>query len=170
MSKGQSARMVTMLVIAVILVLSVWGYGTEIGKVINPIEYTDDVNIDGADFTGIMNLLVAGTNGFLSFIIGIPYCILMFVISLVLLLPWGLVVAIKKSRIAPVELQVAIGTYISVILISLIMGLVGARCNGIIIILALNLVVTVMFGLLCILPYWLAYRRCKKAEMNYYES
>lgn len=47
MTKGQIARMVTMIVIAVVLVLSVWGYGSEIGKVVNPIEYSSDVNIDG---------------------------------------------------------------------------------------------------------------------------
>ena len=43
MSKGQIARMVTMIVIAVVLVLSVWGYGSEIGKVINPVDYASDV-------------------------------------------------------------------------------------------------------------------------------
>ncbi len=167
MTKGQIIRMVTMLVIAVVLVLSVWGYGSEIGKIVNPIEYTDDVNIDGADFTTLANVGIAGANGFLGFIVGLGYCIAMFIIALVLLLPWGLVVAIKKSVIAPVELNVAIGTYIGVVVLSLIMGLVGARLNGVIIILALTVVVAIMFGLLCFLPYWLAYRRCKKAEMNY---
>lgn len=167
MSKGQIARMITMIVIAIVLVLSVWGYGSEIGKVINPIEYTDDVNIDGADFTGIMNFFVAGANGLVGFVIGIIYCVILFVMALVLLLPWCLVVAIKKSVIAPVELTVAIGTYIGVIFLSLLMGLIGARFNGVLIILSLTGVVAIMFGLLCILPYWLAYRRCKKAEMDY---
>ncbi len=167
MSKGQIARMVTMIVIAVVLVLSVWGYGSEIGKVINPVDYASDVYIDGADVTGIMNFFVAGANGVVGFVIGITYCIIMFVMALVLLLPWCLVVAIKKSVIAPVELTVAIGTYIGVIFLSLLMGLIGARFNGVLIILSLTGVVAIMFGLLCILPYWLAYRRCKKAEMDY---
>ncbi len=167
MSKGQIARMVTMILIALVLVLSVWGYGYEVGNVINPIEYTDHVNIDGADFTGIANLLVAGTNGLVGVMIGLVYCIIIFFISLVLLLPWGLVVGIKKSEIAPVELKVATGTYIGVVFLSFVMGLIGARFGGILIILSLTLVVAVMFGLLCFLPYWLAYRRCKKAEMNY---
>lgn len=167
MTKGQIARMVTMILIAVVLILAVWGYGREVGNVINPIEYADDVNIDGADFTGIMNFFVAGTNIFFGLIIAIPYCIILFVISFVLLLPWGLVVGLKKSEIAWVELPVAIGTYIGTVLFSLIMGLVGARFSGILVILLLTLVVAIMFGLLCFLPYWLAYRRCKKAEMNY---
>lgn len=167
MSKGQIARMVTMIVIAVVLVLSVWGYGSEIGKVINPVDYASDVYIDGADATGIMNFFIAGANGVVGFVIGITYCIIMFVMALVLLLPWCLVVAIKKSVIAPVELKVAIGTYIGVIFLSLLMGLIGARFNGVLIILSLTGVVAIMFGLLCILPYWLAYRRCKKAEMDY---
>ena len=167
MSKGQIARMVTMILIALLLVLAVWGYGVEVGKMMNPIEYADDVNIDGADFTGIMNLLVAGTNGRVGLIIGILYCIVLFIISLVLLLPWCLVVIIQKSKIAPVELNVAVGTYIGMVFLSLIMGFVGARFSGLLIILLLTLVVAIMFGLLCFLPYWLAYRRCKKAEMNY---
>ena len=167
MSKGQIVRMVTMILIGVILVLSVFGYGMEIGKVINPIDYASDVNIDGADFTGITNLLVAGTNGFVALIVGGSYCFILFVIALVLLLPWGLVVAVKKSVIAPVELNVAIGTYIGVVALSFIMGLIGSRLSGVLIILAMTAVVVIMFGLLCFLPYWLAYRRCKKAEMNY---
>ncbi|MBE5885410.1 MAG: hypothetical protein E7284_03300 [Lachnospiraceae bacterium] len=167
MNKGQIVRMVTMIVIAVILVLSVWGYGSEIGKVINPIDYASDVNIDGADFTGVTNVLVVGTNVFVGFIMGMTYFIAIFIISLILLLPWGLVVAIKKSKIAPVELKVAIGTGIGATVLSLIMGLIGARFNGVLIVLVMALIVAIMFGLLCILPYWLAYRRCKKAEMTY---
>ena len=167
MSKGQIARMVTMLLIALILVLSVWGYGSEIGKVVNPVEYASDVYIDGADATGILNLFIAGANGFVGVIIAIFYCIFLGVIALILLLPWCLVVAIKKPVIAAVEIKVAIGTYIGVVVLSFIMGLVGARLNGALVILALTAVVAIMFGLMCILPYWLVYRRCKKEEMNY---
>lgn len=167
MSKGQIARMVTMIVIAVILVLLVWVCGYEIVKVVNPIDYSSNVNIDGADFTGIMNFFVAITNGFMSILIGMTYCMVLCTIALVLLLPWCLVVALKEAKIASVELKVAIGTYIGVVLLSLIMGLVGAHFSCFIAIFALTLVVAIMFGLLCILPYWLAYRRSKKAEMNY---
>ena len=46
MTKRQIARMATMIIIAALLVLSVWGYSCEIGKVINPIDYASDVNID----------------------------------------------------------------------------------------------------------------------------
>lgn len=167
MSRGQIIRMVTMLIIALLLVLSVWGYGSEIRTVINPIEYADDVYIDGADATWLVNLMVAGGNGLIGVVAGIIYCLILFIIALVLLLPWCLVVAIKKSQIAPVELKVAIGTYIGVVVLSLIMGLIGAHFKGVLIILAMTVIVAIMFGLLCVLPYWLAYRRCKKAEMNY---
>ncbi len=167
MTKGQIARMVTMILIALLLVLAVWGYGTEIGKVVKPIEYADNVNVDGADFTGIMNLLVAGTNGLVGLVIGLSYCIVLSIIALVLLLPWGLIVGLKKSEIAPVELNVAVGTFIGVVFLSMVMGFVGAHFSSFLIILLMTLVVAVMFGLLCFLPYWLAYRRCKKAEMNY---
>ena len=167
MSKGQIARMAFMLAIAVLLLWSVWGYSRELGNLINPIEYTDDVYIDGSDFTGIANLMIFGMNGFLGVLTGIGYMICIFIISLVLLLPWGLVVAIKKSVIHPVELRVAIGTYIGVSILSLVMGLIGAHFCGVLVVTGMTLVVIIMFGLLCVLPYWFAYRRSKKAEMDY---
>jgi len=167
MSKGQIARMVTMLVIAVVLVLSVWGYSTELWKLANPIEYADNVYIDGADFTGPTNLVVEATNGFMEFVIMLGYFFVLFVISLVLLLPWCLVVAIKKPVIAPVEFNIAIGTYIGTVVLSLLFGLIGVHFSEVLFVVIMTLIVAIMFGLLCFLPYWMAYRRCKKAEMNY---
>lgn len=167
MSKGQIARMVTMLVIAVVLVLSVWGCNTGLWKLEKPIEYADNVYIDGADFTGPTNLVVEVANGFVGFATMIGYFFVLFVISLVLLLPWCLVVVIKKPVIAPMELKIAIGTYISTAVLSLLLGLIGVHFSEVLFVVITTLIVAIMFGLLCFLPYWMAYRRCKKAEMNY---
>lgn len=166
MSKGQIARIATMLVIAVVLVLSVWGYSTELWKLMNPIEYADNVYIDGADFTGPTNLVVEATNGFVEFVTMVGYCCALFVISLVLLLPWCLVVVIKKSLIAPEELKIATGTYIGMVVLSLLLGLIGVHFSQVLFVVIMTLIVAIMFGLLSFLPYWLAYRRCKKTEMN----
>ncbi len=167
MTKRQIARMVTMILIAILLVLSVWGYSCEIGKVVNTIDYASDVNIDGADFTTLMNGVVFGVNGFLGFIVAMVYCVVLLIIALVLLLPWCLISVRKKSVIAPIELKVAFITYISMLILSVVLGLVGAGLNCLLFVFLLTVVVMIMFGLLCILPYWLAYRRCKEAEMNY---
>ncbi|MBO5342619.1 MAG: hypothetical protein J6A73_08060 [Lachnospiraceae bacterium] len=166
MTKRQIARMVTMIIIAALLVLSVWGYSCEIGKVINPIDYASDVNIDGADFTTLMNGVVFGVNGFLGFIVAVVYCVVLLIIALVLLLPWCLISVRKKSVIAPIELKVAFITYISMFILSVILGLIGAGLNGLLFVLLFAVVVMLVFGLLCVLPYYLADKRCKKAEIE----
>ena len=62
MTKTQKARMITMIIISILLILSVYGYGYEIGKLTYPVDYVSDVNIDSSDFTEIANLLIFGTN------------------------------------------------------------------------------------------------------------
>ncbi len=161
MTKRQIARMVFMLVIAVLLVLSVFGYGYEIGNVMKPLDYASDVTVDGADMTAIVNMMVFGTNGLLGLIISAGYCIAMLIIALVLLLPWRLIAIRKQSVIAPIEMKVVRITYVVMLILSLVLGFVGAQFSSFLSIVALTLVVAVVFGLLCFLPYHQACGRSK---------
>ena len=161
MTKRQIARMVFMLVIAVLLVLSVFGYGYEIGNVMKPLDYASDETVDGADMTAIVNMMVIGTNGLLGLMISAGYCIAMLIIALVLLLTWRLIAIRKQAMIAPIEIIVVRVTYILMLILSLLLGFAGARFSNLLSIVALTLVVAVMFGLLCFLPYCQAYGRSK---------
>ena len=72
-------------------------------------------------------------------------------------------VVIKKSLIAPEELKIVTGTYIGMVVLSLLLGLIGVHFSQVLFVVIMTLIVAIMFGLLCFLPYWLAYRRCRKA-------
>ena len=126
-----------------------------------PLDYASDVTVDGADMTAIVNMMVFGTNGLLGLIISVGYCIAMLIIALVFLLPWRLIAIRKQSVIAPIEIKVVRVTYILMLILSLLLGFVGARFSNLLSIVALTLVVAVMFGLLCFLPYCQAYGRSK---------
>lgn len=169
MTGRQLARLLTMIIISILLIASVFGYGCEIGPVksenLTSTKYVsgdDKVNIDGADFTVIVNVMLFGTKGFLGFIIAITYCIGMFITAMFLLLPWRLIAIRKKSVIAPEEMKAAATAYISVSVLSLLLGFAGAGFSSLFSILALTLVVVAMFGGLCYFPYRSAYRRCNK--------
>ena len=153
MTKRQIARMVFMLGIAILLVLSVFGYGCEIGNVMKPIDYASDVTVDRADMTAIVNMIIFGTNGLLAVITSAVYCMAILIIALVLLLPWRLISIRKQSVIAPIEMKVVRVTYVVMLILSLVFGFVGAQFSSLLSILALTLVVATSFGLLCVLPY-----------------
>ncbi len=167
MSKRQIARMVTMLVIALVLVLAAWKNGYEVGEAMKPLVHYADVPFNPSDPSEQAMALLTGADGILGYAISGAYYLIMFLIAFVLLLPWCLISIRKKSVISPIEMKVAIVTYICVSVLSLVMGLIGAKFTCFLSILALAFAVVHLFGLLCVLPYWLAYRRCKKAEMNY---
>ena len=166
MTKTQKARMITMIIISILLIASVYGYGYEIGKLTYPVDYVSDVNIDSSDFTEIANLLIFGTNSFLGLIYAVVYSIAMLTISLILLLPWRFIAIRKKSIIAPVEMKVVTIAYISVCALSFLLGFVAAEFTSLLIILALTLVVAIMFGLCCYFPYRLAYKKYDKKNEN----
>lgn len=167
MTKRQMARMISMLLISVLLILSVGGYATELVKVMQPAGYVDNVNIDGADFTTVMNVFIFGVDSFIGVILGFVYCIAIFVIALVLLLPWCLIAIRRKSLIDPMEMKVVKITFVCVPVLCLLLGFIGAKFSCFLATLGMTLVVTTMFGLLCFLPYILADIRCRKTEMTY---
>lgn len=169
MTGRQLARLLTMIIISIFLIASVFSHGCEIGFATNEMlpqkEISSDFNIDGADFTGIAKVMLFFGKGFLEFIITMIYCIDMFITAMFLLLPWRLIAIRKKSVIAPEEMKAAATAYIIVSVLSLLLGFAGAGFSSLFSILALTLVVAAMFGGLCYFPYRSAYRRCN-ADRN----
>lgn len=166
MSGKQKVRVLSLLVIVIILMLSILGYASEIRSSMVKIDYAENVNIDGSDFTAITNLFVAGTNGLLQLMVILATGVAMLIISLIFLVPWRLIAIRKNSQIEEIEVQMAKGMFAGFIIISLLAGLVITRFTNILFIAVLVLITAVLLWLLCVIPLKGAYKRTADTNTN----
>ena len=103
----QKARMITLTVIVLYLLYGILAYAWEIRMQTPQIDAVDSMQVDGAEFSRIVNLFVAGTNGFISFITMILSVAAMMLIALFFLVPWRCIAIRKASVIAKEEYKTA---------------------------------------------------------------
>lgn len=123
----QKARVITLAVIVLYLLYGTLAYAWEVRMQTPQIDYVDSMQVDGAEFSGIANLFIAGTNGFVSFLTMILSVIAMFVIALILLVPWRCIAIHKQSVIAKEEYKIAKNVWIGFCASSLLGGVVILR-------------------------------------------
>jgi len=89
----------------------------------------NDINIDGADFTMIFRLMGAGLNSILSlFLYGI-YAVVVFLASLILVIPFRLIGLRKSTELTALEISITKWVFIVGIILSLIVGVIITRCT-----------------------------------------
>lgn len=71
------------------------------------IAYTDSMPVDSSEMAPIANLMIMGTNGFLDFLNMVLSIVAIFIIAVILLVPWRLIAIRKHSVIAEVEKKIA---------------------------------------------------------------
>lgn len=117
-------RIVLFMILHGLICVSVIAYAKEFDAVLKPIEYTSDVYVDGADFSGFVNLLAFGTNGLISIIALIAYCIGMLIISTILIVPFRFIAIRKESLVSDMELKVTKYIIVVGIVLSMIVGII----------------------------------------------
>ncbi len=132
MLRNQKARIISFIGVAIILFFCVAGYAQEIKESGQLIEYTDDVTVDGSDFTGIVNLFTAGTNGMIAGVIMIATCISMFFISIFIMLAWRLIAIRKSSVIHEKEEKISKIVFGCFVVVSLVAGTILAGASNVI--------------------------------------
>ena len=90
----------------VLLLLNILGYANGIKNAQPVIEYVDEVDIDGEDFSPIANLFIGGANGFFQFVTIVFMIFSMLLISLILLVPWRCIAIRKNSIVSETEYKI----------------------------------------------------------------
>ena len=96
-----------LIIISVINCIFTIGYSYEIYDLIKEplIEKTDEMIIDGTDFTAIANLAVTGTNGLIASIITSIYVIITIAVAIILAVIARLIIIKKDSSFEPSEIK-----------------------------------------------------------------
>lgn len=164
LSNRQKVRIISLLIISILLFLSASGYASSIKNAGQQIDYVEDMNVDGSDFSPIANLFIAGTNGFLQFLTSIVAVIAMVVISLILLIPWRLIAIKKDSKISKAEPDIAKAILIIFVIITPITGFIITHFTCAFSILLLTLIPALFLLVLSVLPLKNAYKHIYEKE------
>lgn len=81
LSNRQKARVITLFIISILLFFNATGYVSGIVDAGHQIDYMEDMNVDGSDFSPIANLFILGTNGILQFLTGLLAAAAMIILS-----------------------------------------------------------------------------------------
>lgn len=159
LTSRQKARMLSLLGVMVLLLVLVLIYVGAFANEQQQIQAAENVNVDGADFTPIVNLFVAGANGLLLFAECLAAGLVMMFFSLLLLVPWRCIAIRKGSSATKAELCISLGILAGFAVLSLVVGLVLTRFTMLLLILFLTFIPTVMYLLLGVLPLYLTSKR-----------
>lgn len=159
LTSRQKARMLSLLGVMVLLLALVLMYVGAFANEQQQIQAAENVNVDGSDFTPIVNLFVAGANGLLLFAEYIAAGLVMMFFSLLLLVPWRCIAIRKGSSASKAELSISLGILAGFAVLSLVVGLVLTRFTMLLLILFLTFIPTVMYLLLGVLPLYLTSKR-----------
>lgn len=163
LSNRQKVRVISLLIIAIFLFLSASGYAGSIKNAGQQIDYVEDMDVDGSDFSPIANLFIAGTNGMIQLLTGIVSVIAILVDSLILLIPWRLISIKKDSEISKKEPDIAKAILIIFVIITPVTGFIITHFTYVFFILPLTLIPTLFLLVLAVLP-------LKNAYNNIYEN
>lgn len=159
LTSRQKARMLSLLGVMVLLLALVLMYVGAFANEQHQIQAAENVNVDGSDFTPLVNLFVSGANGLLLFVECLVTGAVMLVFSLILLVPWRCIAIRKGSAVGKAELCISLGILAGFAVLSLVVGLVLTRFTMLLLILFLTFIPTVMYLLLSVLPLYLAGKR-----------
>lgn len=159
LTSRQKARMLSLLGVMVLLLALVLMYVAAFANEQQQIQAAENVNVDGSDFTPLVNLFVSGANGLLLFAECIAAGLVMVFFSLLLLVPWRIIAIKKDSEIAKCELNMSLIILAGFAAAALIIGLIISRFTLLTVILFLEFIPTVIYLLLCVLPLYLAGKR-----------
>ncbi len=159
LSKTQKARILSLFFLNVLLVLNVLGYANGLKNAQPVIEYVDEVEVDGEDFSPIANLFIGSANGFFQFITIVFMIFSMLLISLILLVPWRCIALRKNSIVSEKEYKISLIMFGVFIIISLVSGLAVTRLSNILIVGILVFIPSLLILLFCVLPFRVKYKQ-----------
>ena len=148
----QKARLSVLAVIVLYLLYGTLAYAWEVRGQMQQIDYVDSMQIDGAEFAGIANLFVAGTNGMVSFLTMILSVLAMLVIALILLVPWRCIALRKYSVIAPEECRISKYLLTGYSVCSLIGGLIILRFTNLLYLMVMTGILTFLIWIFSVWP------------------
>lgn len=164
LSNRQKARVITLFIISILLFFNATGYVSGIEDAGHQIDYVEDMDVDGSDFSPIANLFILGTNGILQLLTGLLAAAAMIILSLILLVPWRLAAIRKNSEISKKELSIAKAILILFVTITLITSCILTRFTYVSFIVLLVLIPTVFLLTLGVLPLKNAYKRANENQ------
>ena len=129
MDRTGRIRTVVFAVILLILAFFAVGYVRELyasgfsGRIINT-EEINEINIDGSDFGWLFRLLGHGVNGLISFVVYGVYAVIVLIVSLVLVIPFRLIVVRRSTVISSEERRLTKIIFGAVVGVSLLLGLI----------------------------------------------
>lgn len=125
MKKTAKARLVVFTIIHILLCLSVFLYAKEYSELLKEmqIEYADEMNIDGSDFSGLFNLGISAFNNIFSFVSLLFYDVAMTILSAFLVVPFRLIAIRTLSEISDFEVKTTLKIILTGIIIVLLTGI-----------------------------------------------
>ena len=124
----QKARMLSLAIIHLVLVMLVWGYTREIYEMTTTtlIEPVDDFYVDGEDMSGLVNLAQMGFEGLMEGTYIIGSMIGSGLLSLVLLIPWRCIAIRKTSMVTVSEYKMSFKLVAAFVVVSLLVGVLAS--------------------------------------------
>ncbi len=148
----QKGRIISLAIIVMYLFYGVLAYVWEVRMKTPDIAYIDSMPVDGSEMAPIANLMIMGTNGFLDFLGMVLSIMAIFMISVLLLVPWRLIAIRKHSVIAELEKKVAKYLLIGFVVLSLVISVILLRFTNLIFILILTAIPAFFIWLLGVWP------------------
>lgn len=148
----QKGRIISFAIIVMYLFYGVLAYVWEVRMKTPDIAYIDSMPVDGSEMAPIANLMIMGTNGFLDFLGMVLSIMAIFIIAVILLVPWRLIAIRKHSVIAELEKKVAKYLLIGFVVLSLVISVILLRFTNLIFILILTAIPAFFIWLLGVWP------------------
>lgn len=82
----------------------------------------NSINIDGSDFTLIFRFIGYGVNSFFELVIYAIFTIIIFIVSIVLIVPFKLIVFRKNTIFTPLEIKITKLSFVGVVFLSILIS------------------------------------------------
>lgn len=148
----QKGRIISFALIVMYLLYGVIAYVWGVRINTPDIAYIDSVPVDGSEMAPIANLMIMGTNGFLDFLNMVLSIVAIFIIAVILLVPWRLIAIRKKSAIAELEVKLAKYLLMGFVVLSLVISLILLRFTDLLFVLILTTIPTFFIWLFGVWP------------------
>lgn len=152
LTAGQKGRIISFAIIVMYLFYGVLAYVWEVRMKTPDIAYVDSMPVDGSEMAPIANLMIMGTNGFLDFLNMVLSIVAIFIIAVILLVPWRLIAIRKKSAIAELEVKLAKYLLMGFVVLSPVISLILLRFTNLLFVLILTTIPTFFIWLFGVWP------------------
>ena len=117
MSTNAKIRIAAYIVILLILAYFSVSFSYGAYKANMPDSFVDtqnmgNITVDGSDVTPVLGLLGSGANGFMAFLTSVIYMVVIFVVSLILVIPFRLIALNKESEVSRQEADICKWSFI----------------------------------------------------------